>query len=134
MSTTEDKDNNPEPAKLGGKQPGSLVLIGFCVVVLVIFAAMLSNPEQVVEWGSKYLGWKTPKQQCIQNLKYIDGAIQQWALENKKAATDTYSLTDTEILAYLRGSVLPLCPRGGKYSAAKLVHLPPLCSVPGHTL
>ena len=83
MSTTEN-ENNAEPDAPGGKQSGSQVLIGFCIAVLVLFAVMLNNPEQVAEWGSKLFGWQTPKQQCIQNLKYIDGAIQQWALENKE--------------------------------------------------
>lgn len=127
-------ENHTEPDASGGKQSGSQVLIGFCVVVLVLFAVMLNNPEQVAEWGSKFFGWRTPKQQCIDNLKQIDGAVQQWALENRKTATDTYSLTDPDVLAYLRGSLLPLCPRGGKYSAAKQVAPPPTCSVPGHTL
>ena len=70
----------------------------------------------------------------VYNLKQIDGATQQWALEFKRAATDTYSLTDTEVLKYLRGYVLPLCPRGGKYSSGKQVSREPLCSIPGHTL
>jgi hypothetical protein len=68
------------------------------------------------------------------NLKQIDGATQQWALENKKVATDTYSLSDTNLLSYLRGSVLPRCPLGGKYSEAHNVTGAPTCSVPGHTL
>lgn len=134
MSTTEDKDNNPEPAKLGGKQPGSLVLIGFCVVVLVLFAVILNNPAKVAEWGFKLFGWRTPKDQCIYNLKMIDGAAQQWALENKKVSTDTYSLTDTDYLSYHRDSVLPVCPLGGRYSPGKDISGIPRCSVPGHTL
>lgn len=129
-----DQPPTTDPSQPGSKQPGSYVLIGFCVAVLVLFAVMLNHPAKVAEWGARVFGWKTPKQECIQNLKYIDGAIQQWALENKKAATDTYSLTDPDVLKYLRGSVLPLCPRGGKYSAAKQVHPPPLCTIPGHTL
>ena len=117
-----------------GRQSGSQVLVGFCAVVLVLFAVMLNNPEHVAEWGSKLFGWKTPRHQCNDNLNQIDGAAQQWALENKKMATDTYSLTDTDYLQYLRGSVLPVCPLGGKYSTGKNVSDVPRCSVPGHTL
>ena len=40
---------------------------------------------------------------CLANLKQIDGAVQQWALENGKMPTDTYSFSDPTILAYLRG-------------------------------
>ncbi len=132
--SSKENDNDTESGARDGKQSGSQVLIGFCAVVLVLFAVMLNNPEQVAAWGSRFFGWKTPKQQCIQNLKYMDGAIQQWALENKKLGTDTCSLTDPDLLAYLRGSVLPLCPRSGRYSEGKTVSYAPRCTVPGHTL
>lgn len=67
----------------------------------------------------------------MDNLKQIDGAMQSWALENRKALTDTYSLAD--ILPYLKGSVLPVCPLGGKYSPAKTIADMPTCSITGHT-
>lgn len=133
MSNSENADNT-ETAGPGGKQPASLVLIGFSVGVLVLFAVMLNNPGMVAECGSKLFGWQTPKQECINNLKQIDGAVQQWALENKKFATDTYSLTDTNLLEYLKGSVLPRCPLGGRYTGAPNIAGCPTCSVPGHTL
>ncbi|KAF0168313.1 MAG: Uncharacterized protein FD161_4977 [Limisphaerales bacterium] len=76
------------------------------------------------------------KNACIANLKQLDGAVQQWALENKKAATDTYALTDTTVLAFMKGSLLPACPGGGTYSAGATVSASPSCSLSGsgHTL
>jgi hypothetical protein len=133
MSTTEN-ENASEPDKPGGNQSGSQVLIGFAVAVLVVFAVMMNNPAQVAELGSRWFGWETPKQECIQNLKHMDGAVQHWALDHRKVATDTYSLTDTNVLVYLSGSVLPRCPLGGSYSAAATICGAPVCSVPGHTL
>lgn len=75
---------------------------------------------------------QTWKALCIENLKQIDGAIQQWALENKKQATDSVELKG--ILPYLRGSLLPLCPASGNYSPGSTVSAVPTCTVPGHTL
>src|SRR6185369_8534756 len=46
---------------------------------------------------------------CINNLRQVDGAKQQWALETKQAATATPVLAD--ISGYLKNSVL--CPSGG---------------------
>ncbi len=72
---------------------------------------------------------------CTANLKQIDGAIQQWALENKVASTNTTQL-DTNpppYLEYLRGSTMPICPRGGKYSAGRTVADSPSCSFHGAT-
>ncbi|KAF0177280.1 MAG: hypothetical protein FD161_2508 [Limisphaerales bacterium] len=77
---------------------------------------------------------RTQKDSCIANLKQIDGAIQQWALEYKKVAADRYSLQDLSLLAFLRGSVLPLCPAGGTYAPGSTVSVEPTCSMLGHTL
>ena len=126
--------HEPENTVPSGRQPGSQLLIGFTVVVLALFAVMLNNPDKVAEWGYRLLGWRTPKHECIVNLKQIDGAVQQWALENRKVATDPYSLTDTNLLSFLRGSVLPRCPLGGVYVGAATVSGVPTCTVSGHTL
>jgi type II secretory pathway pseudopilin PulG len=48
---------------------------------------------------------------CISNLRYIDGAKQQWALEQRKQQTDTPAGSDLQ--PYLGGSAggtLPSCP------------------------
>ena len=47
---------------------------------------------------------------CISNLRQIDGAIQQWALDTKQG--DTAAVTAADILPYLKNSVV--CPSGGK--------------------
>jgi type II secretory pathway pseudopilin PulG len=52
---------------------------------------------------------QSQKNACINNLRQIDGAIQQWALENKKAAAAGVGFTD--ISGYLKSAVI--CPLGG---------------------
>ncbi len=69
------------------------------------------------------------KNSCNGNLKQIDAAVQQWALENKKSATDTYSLSDPAILACMRGSALPECPGGGRYLRGSHVSASPHCTI-----
>jgi hypothetical protein len=66
---------------------------------------------------------------CVNNLRQIDGAKQQWALENKKSPTAF--MTPADLSPYLK--VLPTCPAGGVYTLG-LVNTPPVCSVPGHAL
>src|SRR5205823_14942467 len=68
---------------------------------------------------------------CINNLRQIDGAKQQWALANGKLSVSPVNPAD--ILPYLRGNVMPPCPAGGIYTI-NMVGLPPTCSVPGHVL
>jgi hypothetical protein len=68
---------------------------------------------------------------CATNLRQIDGAIQQWALANKRSGTNTVSLADPEVLRYLRGSVLPVCRDGGTYLAPRTIAKEPVCSIHG---
>ena len=44
----------------------------------------------------------------------IDGAKQQWALENKKPASALPTAAD--IAPYMRSNTLPVCPAGGVYT------------------
>jgi hypothetical protein len=69
---------------------------------------------------------------CINNLRQIDGAKQQWALENKKQTTDTP--TAQELDTYVRPNFGSLkCPAGGVYTIHSLGEMP-TCSIPGHEL
>ena len=71
---------------------------------------------------------------CINNLRQIDGAKQQWALENKKTANSIPTFAD--IAPYLgpgfQGAP-PTCPSGGVYTL-NAMDAPPTCSIPGHAL
>jgi hypothetical protein len=67
---------------------------------------------------------------CVNNLRQIDAAKQQWALENGKTNGDII-VTENDIRPYLgRGSEgnIPQCPSGGKYTIGKLKEVP-TCSL-----
>jgi competence protein ComGC len=69
---------------------------------------------------------------CINNLRMIDGAKQQWALENRKLASDTPPAAD--LARFLRGGYQTLqCPSGGRYEICS-VGEPPTCTIPDHVL
>ena len=68
---------------------------------------------------------------CINNLRQIDGAKQQWALENRKTATAL--VNQSELLHYFKGNAMPVCPAGGVYTI-NTVSLAPICNIPGHAL
>jgi Protein of unknown function (DUF3352) len=68
---------------------------------------------------------------CLNNLRQIDGAKQQWALETKAANNATPTWND--IRPYLRNGPLPSCPQGGTYTL-NAVNADPTCSIPGHQL
>jgi myosin heavy subunit len=68
---------------------------------------------------------------CVNNLRQLDGAKQQWALENRKTAEDMPTVE--EVRVYLRNNELPVCPAGGAYTL-NAVAVEPVCSIPGHVL
>jgi hypothetical protein len=74
---------------------------------------------------------------CIANLKQIQGAAEQYALENKLVATNTIRLEDlsggTDKFIHPLINVGLVCPSGGTYSITT-VGEPPRGSIPGHTL
>ena len=48
------------------------------------------------------------------NLRIIEGAKEQWALENKKVTTDTVALTD--LTAYFKNNTTPAALAGETYA------------------
>jgi hypothetical protein len=70
---------------------------------------------------------------CINNLRQMDAAKNQWALENNKKTGDI--CTEENLKPYIRlvGGQLPKCPQGGIYTIGP-VGEPPTCSIPGHKL
>jgi hypothetical protein len=71
------------------------------------------------------------KNACTANQRQLEGATEQWALENKKRGTDRVDVA--MVREYLRGGVLPTCPAGGTYSFTT-VQERPTCSLPGHAV
>ena len=69
---------------------------------------------------------------CIANLRQIDSAKQQWALEKNKKETDTPTAADLD--PYIKGGFDSLhCPAGGEYSINPVGELP-TCTVRGHQM
>jgi hypothetical protein len=68
---------------------------------------------------------------CINNLRVIDNAKQQWALENNKP--DNATPLNRDLTAYFSSNQMPTCPQGGRYTVGKL-SVPPKCSQTGHEL
>jgi len=68
---------------------------------------------------------------CINNLRQIDAAKNQWALEKGKTADAVPTADDIKV--YLMHNQLPRCPQGGTYTLGPVSETPK-CSVPGHVL
>jgi len=73
---------------------------------------------------------------CINNLRMIDGAKQQAAVEhNWVDATEIASGSENEsnVNVYIKGDGVPICPSGGTYTY-NIVETDPDCNIPNHDM
>lgn len=111
-----------------GNQSGGKVLAAATVVPVSGMLAAIAIPNFVKARGV------AQKNTCINNLRLIDGAKQQWALEKNKKETDVPTWTDIQpYISSGRSAKRPRCPNGGEYSIGS-VGEHPQCSIPGHAL
>ncbi len=68
---------------------------------------------------------------CINNLRMLDSAKEQWAMAENKNEGDMPD--EAGVLEYLWGGGMPVCLQGGTYSLNPIGESP-TCSFPGHEL
>jgi hypothetical protein len=90
--------------------------------------AALPPPRQETLTGDD-----SARNDCINHLRQIDGAIQQYALEYKLSENDT--VTAEQIMPYLKNytDAVFRCPSGGTYTFGAVTNVP-LCTVSGHAI
>lgn len=65
---------------------------------------------------------------CIANLKKMDGAKEQWAMDNRAAAGATVTMADIATTYLKCPATGPECPAGGTYTVDN-VGVNPSCSL-----
>ena len=102
-------------------------------------AQALTSKAAIVTQGANPPGGQPPAANpeqananaCINNLRQIDAAKNQWAQDNGKPHGAL--MTAADLTRYLPNNTMPSCPAGGVYTLNP-VGISPLCNIPGHTL
>jgi prepilin-type N-terminal cleavage/methylation domain-containing protein len=108
------------------------LLAGFTLVEIMIVVAIIGILAAIGIPSFLKARTKSQATACINNLRQIETAVQQVAIEKGKHVGDTVAYPD-EITAYLKlnneGSIPP-CPAGGEYSLQTVGTIPQaICSL-----
>ncbi len=104
---------------------------GFTLVEIMIVVAIIGLLAAIAIPSFVKARETARKNSCINNLRLIDHAKEQWALAESKNNGD--DVVDAEINTYIRGGTRPVCPSAGTYTFG-VVGAPPTCTVTGHVL
>ena len=103
---------------------------GFTLVEIMIVVAIIGLLAAIAIPNFVKARTTAQKNACINNLRQIDGAKEQWALEKKQAPGA--AIDQGEVDGYIKGGT-PKCPASGTYTYGA-VDAPPTCNVADHVL
>src|SRR5688572_22897484 len=118
MAAPTENMNQAVPPKKGKR-----ILLRGCLWGGLLAVLLVAAPGQIKPRRTEC------KNACVNNLRQIDGAKEQYALEHKISPGTV--LTAAQIGEYLKGGVIPPCPGEGKYSIGAIGE-PPGCNFPGN--
>jgi len=113
--------------KINTSRTAGFTLVEIMIVVAIIgLLAAIAIPNFVKARNTSQAN------ACINNMRQVDSATQQWALEAGKKDSDAPD--SSAIDDYIKGQAMPTCPAGGAYALAATVGTSPVVTCPNAAL
>jgi len=113
---------------------------GFTLVEVMIVVSIIGLIASIAVPGMIRARARAQENTCMDNLRLLDGAKQQWALETKAASTATPTALQIEPYVGRAAGKLPLCPADAtqtfatSYTLNDMSTAPTCLIIPTHAL
>ena len=98
---------------------------GFTLVEIMIVVVIIGLLAALAIPNFSHARTNARRGTCINNMRILDAAKQEYALENNKDAATVPASDD--VAPYMRSNAMPICPAGGIYSI-EAIGTTPSCS------
>lgn len=108
--------------KINTSRKAGFTLVEIMIVVAIIgLLAAIAIPNFVKARNTSQAN------ACINNMRQVDSATQQWALETGQSDAAVPSANAGAIALYIKGDAIPTCPQGQLIVLADLLTESPTC-------